>query len=348
MRALVLIFALTLACSVGAWAQGTSSGFTMGTTTSPTTVVVVSPAIGDETADRSVATALGITSTQVMQLRQQGFSYSDIATAQAIASKSGKPLTEVLTSYQTSKNWTEVAGKYDVSMADISTAAMMNAAEIDAFYSALLCRHFGLSPSQVAGLRQQGFSWDEITMIANTAARTRQPIQTIASLRTQGMTWEEIACRYNLTLADITRPATRVVAVRPIAGAGPITSSVMYNRHGNVLLTSDQVQRLYRQGYDWLDIAVAANMSDATDVPIEQFLRWIRQGSLWTTLATRYGVPYSFAFDVSNFPFPRRSIFPSELDQSRQLALQRWQAGEKPEPVALGPLMMTPMPPNYQ
>jgi len=348
MRALVLVFAVTLACSVGAWAQGASSGFTMGTTTSPTTVVVVSPAVGDEIADRSVASTLGITTTQVMQLRQQGLSYSDIATAQAIASKSGKSLSEVATSFQTSKNWTEVAGKYDVSMADISTAAMMSAAEIDAFYGTFLSRYYGLSQTQITSLRQQGLSWDEITMIANTAARTRQPVQTIASQRAQGMTWEEIACRYNLTLADITRPATRTVAIRPISGAGPVTSSVMYNSKGNVLLTLDQVQRLYRQGYDWLDVAVAANMSDATDVPVQQFLRWIRQGSLWTTLATRYGVPYSFAFDVSNYPFPRRSIFSPELDQSRQVALQRWQTGEKPEPAALGPLMMTPMVPNYQ
>lgn len=338
MRAFVLIVVLALVGAAGVWAQNA--------TNQPSTLTAC-PAVGDEIADACMAKSLGLSTQQVTQLRMQGMSYSDIATAQAIAMKSGCPLSEVVAHYQTDKNWSDVAKRYNLSMSDIAMVPMVSTPEMEAFNRRFISQYYGIPESQLVQLRQQGFSWDEINLIANASVRTGQPVATIASLRSQGMSWQDIANRYNVALSDLTSPTMRVVVARPIpAGAGPVATTAMYDSEGNVLLTLDHAQRLYKMGYDWLDVAIAANMYDATGIPIRQWLMWIRQGAFWPTLATRYGVPYEFAFDVTRYPFPRTSVYSTEMQERRLAMIQKYQTGAKREPTALGPVMFTPMPSN--
>ncbi len=348
MRALVLVLALTLACAVGAMAQTTSTSTTTTTTVTQPNTLGTCPAVGDEMADACMANSLGLTKQQVTQLRSQGLSYSDIATAQAIAMKSGRPLSEVVTAYQTDKSWPAVAARYNLSMSDIAMTPMMSSAEVEAFHRNFISQYYGIPQSQVTQLRNQGFSWDEINMIANAAARTGQPVSTIASLRSQGMSWADIAARYNVALSDLTCPSPRVVATRTVVGAGPTVPTVMYDSHGNPVLTWDQAQRFYKMGYDWLDVAVAANFQEATAIPVQYWLMRIRQGSLWPNLAYEWGVPFAAAFDVSAYPFPRTSVFPSSTEEMRIAQIQSYQQKKQEvSPSTLGPPMMMPNPPSY-
>ncbi len=338
MRALVLIVVLAFLGAAGVWAQNAA--------TQPSTLTAC-PAVGDEIEDACMAKSLGLSTQQVAQLRMQGMSYSDIAMAQAIAIKSGYPLDEVVAHYRTDKNWSDVAKRYNLSMSDISMVPMISTPEMEAFNRRFISQYYGIPESQLVQLRQQGFSWEEINLIANASVRTGQSVTTIASLRSQGMSWQDIANRYNVALSDLTSPAMRVVAARPIpVGAGPVVAAVMYDSKGNVLLTLDQAQRLYKMGYDWLDVAIATNMYEATGIPVRQWLMWIRQGAFWPNLATRYGVPYEFAFDVTRYPFPRTSVYSAKVQERRLAMIQKYQTGAKREPTALGPVMLTPMPSN--
>lgn len=182
----------------------------------------------------------------------------------------------------------------------------------DQYNQAFIAQYYCLPESDIARLRADGKSWGEINMIANAAARTGQPVTIIAGMVTQGMTWDQIACKFNVPVADLTNPPSlrQVATVRMPAGAGPTTPVVMYDDNGNVLLTRDEVNQLYRRGFDWLDVAIAANISKQTGFPVSQILRMSRsKNTTWPILVFYFGADPCTAFDVACYPFERRSIY---------------------------------------
>lgn len=193
------------------------------------------------------------------------------------------------------------------------TTMMTTSADADAFNRTFISQYYGIPRSDVDTLVSRGFSWGEMNLIANTAARTNTPALQIADMRTQGMTWAQIASRCNTTLAALQTPASmrRVTAMGPVYGAGPTTMVTMprymYDRGGNVLLNEDMAQRFVRSGYDWTDVAVAANISRETGYPIDQVLQQLRTGATWPDVATHFGVAPSTAFNVADYPFERKS-----------------------------------------
>lgn len=200
--------------------------------------------------------------------------------------------------------------------------------ESDAFNRSFISQYYSIPESQLVELRDMGYSWDQISMMANAAALTNQPITQIAALRNQGMSWGQIADRYNVAYADLTRPVRMrtVTAMRPALGAGPMAPMYIYDRAGNVLLTADEANRYCKMGYDWMDIAVATNISRDTGVPVNMILQEMRTGALtWDTITQRYSVSLDSALNIEGYPFDRCSSLSPGVQERRMKQIQRYQ-----------------------
>ena len=389
MRVWVIVFALVLACATAALAQDSDSN----TTTAAGAPSMANSAQGEQMMDACLANSIGLSGTQVRQFRSQGLSYSDIAMANAIAVKSNTPIKQVVQQYQTTKDWSQVASKYNLSMSDMANVPLVGTMDADTFNRQFLSRYYGISEDQLMQLRSMGFSWGEINLIANAAAKTNQPVQQIASMRSQGMSWSDIAAKYNMSLSSLTSPimphtSSMVTATgagpgpgpcpmpaaapcpapcpapcaapcpapcpapcaapcpapaapcstgpcgigttpppcptpcgtgpcstapcatcgTPPCGTGPCSGpcavcpnpcpapcvppcpcqNAMYDRAGNVLLTADQANRFYSQGFDWIDVATAANVSRETGIPMSDLLQRTRTGTNWWNIIREY------------------------------------------------------------
>ncbi len=352
MRALVLVLALTAACAIGAHAEMDTPGSTdskSGTNAAETTTTISQ----DEMVDCCIASSVGLTAQQVRDLRTQGFTYADIAMAQAIAKKACKDVCEVLTSWKECKNWPDTAAKYGLSMSDLMRFPMMGSPDTETFNLTFISEYFGFAKSDIAQLRKDGFGWDEIYLIANASVRTGQPITQIASLRSKGTSWADIAAKYNMSMSDIVcpAPARRVMTTGagptcpPPCPANPICCPInVYTSTGSILLTSDIVNCLYAEGYDWLDVAIAANMSKVTAIPIRWFLQQVTNGRLWKDLIYEFNVDAMTAFNVCDYPYERRSMYSADMDRGRQAAIQRWQVAGARGRATEWPVMVGRMP----
>lgn len=171
---------------------------------------------GQVMVDACLSRCLNVSSAQIAQLRSQGLCDSDIAIAAAIAAKACKPLADVVAQWQCSKDWKQVAGSYNLSMADLTSATAAASADSEAFNTAFFGQYYNISQSDISQLRRQGRSWDEINVLANASIQTKQSIMQIASLRNQGMSWASIASKYNLPCDALSTPAkVQCVSVTP-------------------------------------------------------------------------------------------------------------------------------------
>lgn len=349
MRALVLVLALTLACAAAALAEDDYSSNVqvsqvpaVGTTGCPPGIA----AMAEGLMDACVANAVGLTTQQVTQFRQQGMTYQDIMVAHAISVRANRPMMEVTAAYQRTRDWNQVAAGYNLRLADVTTTPVLAATNMETFNQAFISQYFGVPQSELVNLRQQGFTWEEISMMANAAARTNQPIRQIATMRQQGLTWNDIADRYNIALADLSRcPPMRVVTVPGIIGAGPmVVPPVLYDTEGNPVLLQSDVNRYFRRGFDWLDIAIAANVSIYSRANMDTLLMRVRNGELWENIIAEYGVSPHLAFNVTNWPFERRTIYSPTIDRGRLERIQRYQQPVL-SPVPPRPTMVMPSEP---
>lgn len=201
MRVLYVVLALTLAFAAIAFAADQD-------TTSPmSTAPAVTGSPAQAMLDACVCKCLNVTSAQVAALRAQGCGDGDIAMACAIAAKCGKPASEVVSQYQTSKDWKTTAGVYNLSVSDLASATTMASAEIEAFNLAFCSQFYAIPSSTVLQVRHQGYSWDDTNMMANAAIQCAQPITRIVDLRKQGASWQDIAQKYNVSATALTTPA---------------------------------------------------------------------------------------------------------------------------------------------
>jgi hypothetical protein len=348
MRVPIIVLALMLVCgTIALAADATMPG------SSPS---------GQAMVDQCLSKCLNVSAAQIAQLRSQGLCDSDIAMAAAIAAKACKPLSDVVAQWQSSKDWKQVASSYDLSMADVASAMAAANADSEAFNTAFFAQYYNAPQSQIAQLRRQGHSWDEVNVIANAALQTKQSVTQIASLRGQGMDWASIATRYNVSCDALTTPAkVQCVAVTPPcpapapcptpAGAGPTTvcppapcpapcptvcppgpSSCcgtgpcqVCDSCGNVVLNYDQVMDLYAEGRDWLDVAIAARISMICGYPIKQILTDLKSFGTWQRTLPYYAVDASQAYNVADYPFPRRSIYSVGVDAQHMQMLAKYQ-----------------------
>jgi len=312
---------------------------------------------GQAMVDQCLSKCLNISSTQIAELRSQGLSDSDIAMAAAISAKACKPLADVVAQWQSSKDWKQVAGAYNLSMADLTSAISAASSDSEAFNTAFFSQYYNVPQSQIAQLRRQGFSWDEVNLIGNAALQTKQSVSQIASLRSQGMSWASIASRYNVPSEALTAPAkVQCIAVTPApapaptpTGAGPATAPApcpapcptvcppgpssccpngpcqICDSCGNVVLNYDQVIDLYAQGYDWLDVAIAARIAMLTGYPVTQVLTDLKSLGTWQLTLAYYAVDAADAYNVADYPFPRRSIYSVGVDATHMQKLAKYQ-----------------------
>lgn len=187
-----------------------------------------------------------------------------------------------------------------------SAVVMATSPEVETFNLNLAISSFGVDRSSLLELRQAGWSWADIHMMANIASRSNRPILEIAGLRSQGMSWNAIAGRYNLTATEITTPMlvrTRVAGFVGEFGFQPIYYKT--DPWGNPVLTRYEAERLSKLGYDWQSIAIAANISAETGANIRDVLSWIDRGYTWPQVARQFGLDPQKVMDVSRYPFAR-------------------------------------------
>lgn len=286
------------------------------------------PMLTDEQViEMCMGCSMGLTQDQIAQFKSQGLSNGDIIIAHAVATKACVPVKDVIAAWLCDKNWNTVFSKYNVSLGDLKTCTLMSNPDVEAFNKAFLAQYYGICEADLNALREKGLPWGDVYLIANASVRTSQPVATIAALRSQGVSWSDIATRHQMCLADLIRPVQmRSASARAICGSGPMTCPVaMYGLCGNILLTYDMATNLYSRGHDWLDVAIAANVSKHSGVPIENSLDRIRQGALWDNLLVRYGVAPGLAYNVCDYPFPRTSIYSRSIQQMRWNKIEAFQ-----------------------
>jgi len=189
-----------------------------------------------------------------------------------------------------------------------STAVTLVSPEVEQFNLNLVTSNFMVDSASVLALRQAGWMWSDIHLLAHIANQTNRPIIEIANLRSQGMTYTNIGQRYNLTMAQLTTPMfirQRVAGFIGEYGYQPIYYRT--DQWGNPVLTRYDAERLSRLGYDWRSIAIAANISAETGVSIREILQWTDRGYTWKQVARQYGLDPNDVMDVSKYPFGRDS-----------------------------------------
>lgn len=360
MRIVLLVLVLTLTCAP-AFAQmnssdmsnqnmsqpgGAGAGTCMSAATSATT--------GEEVMNTCVMRCYGLSQQMVNTLRAQGLTNQDIAMASAISARTNTPLSQVVTEWQNAnKDWTTVARAHNLSMSDLTSMPTMTSSDEETFNQSFIANYYGIPSSAITSLRNQGYSWSEINMMANASARTGASIQQIASMRAQGMSWNDIAQRYNMTANQLLAPvATRQVAVSTMptgvmvpAGAGPMVPGNIFDESGNIILTQSMAFQLYASGYDWMDVAIAANIARNSRVPIREVLTELNTGQTWPQIVSSYGMAPECAFNVCDYPFPRRSIFSASVEAANLRAIQAWQPCAQPcAPCVPAPVCPPPCP----
>lgn len=343
MRLPVMVLALTLTCAAVALAAeicppGTTPA-AQGAGAQPNI-----QRAGNEVFDTCLARAFGISCGQLSQYRAQGLTNSDIAIASAIARKSGQPLQQVISQYGLTKNWQAVSEYFQVNYQNLGLSQDLMNPDETAFNTAVISQQYSIPASDIQALQSQGNSWGEITMIANAASRTGLSVQQVATLRSQGKSWEQIATSSNLRPDSLLNPcpviAPRVLSCAAACAAGPVctrpVSPVMLDLNGNVLLTQEEAFRYYARGNDWINVAIAANISRATGYPIDQILTDLRSGTVWEAVALMYGVDCHVAFDVSCYPFPRVSVYSQSAEQKNLDRIAPYQSVPFAAPAAPG------------
>ena len=107
---------------------------------------------------------------------------------------------------------------------------------------------------------------------------------------------------------------------------------VICDLRGNILLNEYQAERFYVQGNDWLDVAIAANISKATGVPMSELLVQVRAGILWDTMVTRLGIDPKVAYNVTAYPFAHTSIYSEKLQKYNMAKIQKYQVCDPQQP----------------
>lgn len=196
----------------------------------------------------------------------------------------------------------------NVSAADFARLAVLP--EDEMFQEQIVAQRFGLTAEQVRDLRMMAWSYPDIAVMANAAARCNKPISDIANMLMQGQSWEQIASSCKTTVAQLLEP----VPIQAVAGyvgevrLGAVQPMTVYRIYpnGRPVVTLQMWEDLHARGYTWQDVAVAANIAAITGDDLDTLLRMRRiQGLTWTQIAMNRQVPVDKALDITQWPFSR-------------------------------------------
>lgn len=196
-----------------------------------------------------------------------------------------------------------------ISAADFSSMAVLPAN--DMFQNQIVAQRFGLTSDQIVSLRMMGMSYSDISLVANASQRcgNRTPIE-IATMLQQGQSWDQIASSCNTTVAMLMQPAP----MQAVAGyRGELTPSsasqiatMRYKEYpnGRPVVTWDIWQQLQSRGYDWREVAVAANIASMTGENIDDILRaGTIQGQTFSMMAIDRGLNINDVMKTDDWPF---------------------------------------------
>jgi len=195
-----------------------------------------------------------------------------------------------------------------VSEADFASMAILP--QDETFQKQIVMQRFGLTSGQVADLRMRGWGYSDIALVANAASRCNKPPSEVAGMLEQGQTWEQIAQACNTSVAMLLEP----VPVQVVAGfrgeirPGMVQPLVVYRKYpnGRLIVTQDVWDYWHKRGYSWQDVAVAANIAAMTGKEVDDLLTIARvQGKTWRQIAIERGLRVRDVMDVSGWPFSR-------------------------------------------
>jgi hypothetical protein len=211
-----------------------------------------------------------------------------------------------------------------------------------------LMRTFGLTAQQLSDLRNQGYSNKDIAVAAAIAKKACVSINDVLTSYRECKDWNSAASKYNVRLADMVAMADKCLCPQQIIGAGPCACYAMYNKTGNVLLTQAEAFRYYAMGYDWMDVALAANIAMETGYPIGHTLMDIRRGVLYEEIALTQGVPYNRAFNFTCYPFQRQSKYSPSVQEKNMNKFARYQVATECPGTSSSPMITSPtLRPSY-
>lgn len=227
-----------------------------------------------------------IPSSTILQVRHQGYSWDDTNMMANAAVQCAQPITEIVSLRRQGLSWQDIANKYNVSPAAVTSPAIVR------------CLDVCPTPCPPA-----------------VAVAPCPPVPCPAPVTTP------------LVECPVPCPPVGTGPVAPVAFAvgtlgGPC---VACDGSGNIIMTIDMVNDLYASGYDWLDVAVALNIRRYTGYPVRQVLSDMKSLGTWQNVLIYYGVPPDVAYNVADYPFPRRSIYSSAVDGSNMQRIARYQ-----------------------
>ncbi len=200
-----------------------------------------------------------------------------------------------------------------LSSSDFGSMAVLPQDEM--FQRQIAMQRFNLTNDQITSLRMQGLTYRQIHLVGNIAANCNQsPITVAQNYMNSGADLVAVANTCNTTVAQLLTP----VPFTAVAGfQGTVTPGTPYvsntapsyylmRPNGARVLTYSQWQRFRNSGYDWREVAMAANISQRTGVPVGDILLQTRlQGLTFRQIAMNYGIPWSDVDNMNMWPWER-------------------------------------------
>lgn len=180
----------------------------------------------------------------------------------------------------------------------------------DMFQRQVIAQRFNLTNDQILALRMQGWSYSDIALVANIASRCNRPVSDISNMLLEGQSFDQIASSCNTTVAMLFEP----VPVEAVAGfraevtptPGVPTAPTCYQRYpnGRCVVSRRDWEDLYKRGYTWREVAIAANIAVRTGEQVDDILYMTRvQGLTLRQIAIDRGLRVDDVMDVSAWPF---------------------------------------------
>jgi len=375
MRVLMTVLAMDLVCAAAPAAQDDMSATS---NSCPPTVSQLKPvaSVAEEDAFNMafITTYYCINKDAVCRLRDAGWSWTSLYLLANISVRTGQTIESLAQMRADGMSWSQIASKLSMCQSDFTrpisrrTLACMpcppcavgagpdpcakppcptvSKDEENLFNQAFLAMYYCIPNTMLSKLRDAGWNWQSIYLLANVAARTSQPIETIAMMRSNGMSWNDIACKFNVPAGDFVCPVVATTATSRV-GAGPSYPQAMYDWSGNMLLDAQMVHRLYCAGYDWLDVAIAANFARDTGYPIDWVLAQTRNGMVWDVMIRTNGLDRNRIYNVTSFPFERKSIYSQSMQDSNHRKIAQFQVCGEPKCPPSGLFFRTPTTFNF-
>lgn len=225
----------------------------------------------------------GLSASDIDAWHARGYSDLDIAMAANAAMKAGVTTAQILALRDQGKSWADIAQQYNMSTADLFALgpAAMSPEEM-AFNRRMLMDTYGLTSSDIDNFMRQGYTVSDISLAASVAARANRPVADVLALRRQGMSWTQIAAQYNLPAGSLERP---------YAVVSPEVDTYFRNLLRTSYNLSDANYNRYRaQGWLPRDIAFAANVASRSNQSVDYVLQLRDQGLSWREIAGRLGI----------------------------------------------------------